>query len=165
MSTFFFTTGRKYFYIKYKNMNFTELQEALQNLIPNFKITQMSIANVLHLSRQTMNKRIKFDTEVTVSELKAIENSFNVSLYKSGRYSGERQNDITVDEKASQFGKRLSALQNKHNFLDKEMAKLLDITEKTYIALVVGDKQPTFDILNRIKQNFKVSIDYLLYGD
>lgn len=146
-------------------MNFIELQEGLQNLIPNQKITQTSIANILDLSRQTMNKRIKLNTEVTVLELQSVEEFYGVSLYKSNQYSGERQNDTSVNEKSSQFGKRLSELQAKHNFLDREMAILLDVTEKTYLALVTGNKQPTLDVLNRIKQNFKVSIDYLLYGD
>lgn len=146
-------------------MNFTELQEDLQNLIPNHKITQMSIANVLNLSRQAMNKRVKLNTEVTVSELQAIERYFGIELYKTHAYSLERQNDTSVDEKSSQFGKRLVELQAKHNFLDREMAKLLDITERTYLALIVCKKQPDLGILNRIKQNFKVSIDYLLYGE
>lgn len=146
-------------------MNFIELQEGLQNLIPNFKITQMSIANVLNLSRQTMNKRVKLNTEVSVSELQKIENYFGVSLYKSGNYSFDRQNDTTVDEKSSQFGKRLSELQAKHNFLDREMATLLKISEEAYLKLVVGKIPPDLNVLNRLKQNFKVSVDYLLYGD
>lgn len=146
-------------------MNFTELQEDLQNLIPNHKITQMSIANVLNLSRQAMSKRVKIGTEVTISELQAIERYFGVKLYKTDAYSLERQNDTSVDEKSSQFGKRLSELQAKHNFLDREMAQLLKISENDYLKLVVGKIQPDLNILNRIKQNFKVSIDYLLYGE
>ena len=125
----------------------------------------MSIANVLNLSRQTMNKRVKLNTEVSVSELQKIENYFGVSLYKSGNYSFDRQNDTTVDEKSSQFGKRLSELQAKHNFLDREMATLLKISEEAYLKLVVGKIPPDLNVLNRLKQNFKVSVDYLLYGD
>lgn len=146
-------------------MNFTELQADLQNLIPNHKITQMSIANVLNISRQTMNKRVKLNTEVTVSELETLERYFNVSLYPLPAYSGERQNDTTVDEKSAKFGLRLVELQEKHNFLDREMAQLLKISEKEYLKLALGKLKPDLDILNRIKQNFKVSIDYLLYGE
>lgn len=79
--------------------------------------------------------------------------------------SGERQNDTSVDTKSSQFGKRLSELQAKHNFLDREMSILLKISENDYIKLITGKIKPDLDILNRLKQNFKVSIDYLLYGD
>lgn len=79
--------------------------------------------------------------------------------------SAERQNDTTVDEKSLLFGQRLYLIQEKYNFLDREMAKLLQISEKDYIKLVMGKIKPDLDILNRIKQNFKISIDYLLYGD
>lgn len=146
-------------------MNFSELLEALQKLKHEYKINQMSIAEVLGLSRQTMSKRFQLGTQVTVKELQDIEQYYNVSIYKSNAYTQERQNDTQVEQKSSQFGKRLSELQAKHNFLDREMAKLLDITERTYISIVVGKKQPDIGVLNRIKQNFKVSIDYLLYGD
>ncbi|MBS4760966.1 MAG: hypothetical protein KHX03_09745 [Clostridium sp.] len=147
-------------------MNFNELLDTLQKLKSGYKINQMSIANVLGLSRQTMSKRFQIGTEVTVSELQELENFYGVSLYKESTHNTfERQNDITVNEKSSQFGKRLSLIQEKHNFLDREMAKLLKISEDEYIDLVCGDKEPDLQILNCIKQNFKVSIDYLLYGD
>ena len=79
--------------------------------------------------------------------------------------TGARQNDTKVENKLKNFGKRLSELQAKHNFLDREMAKLLEISEKNYIAIVLGEKLPDINILNKIKQNFSVSIDSLLYGN
>lgn len=155
-------------------MNFIDFQEALQNLKKDKKIRQADIARGLETSTSNLSQKFNNPkSEVTISDMEKVQEYLDVKLYarvdddnfKVVQNSGERQNDTTVDEKASQFGKRLSALQDKHNFLDKEMAKLLDVTEKTYISLVVGDKLPTFDILCRIKQNFKVSIDYLLFGD
>ncbi len=86
-------------------------------------------------------------------------------FYNPEANSGVRQNDITIEEKLSGFGKRLSKLQAQHNFLDREMATLLCVTERQYISLVAASKMPDLEILNRIKQNFKVSVDYLLYGD
>ena len=79
--------------------------------------------------------------------------------------SWNRQNDILIEEKLLSFGKRLSLLQAHHNFLDREMAKLLKISEKSYLSLIVGNTKPDIDVLNQIKRNFKISIDYLLYGD
>lgn len=146
-------------------MNFTELQADLQNLIGK-SISQAKIGDILATTRSNINQKFNNPkSEVTVSELQKIENYFGVHIYTPKIFTFERQNDTTVDEKSSQFGKRLVELQAKHNFLDREMAKLLDITERTYLALVVGKKQPDLGILNRIKQNFKVSIDYLLYGE
>ncbi len=145
-------------------MNFNELQAILQNLT-NKKISLAEIGRILGLTRSNISKRAQSKSEVTVSELKKIEEHLGISIYQSGVYSGERQNDTAVDEKSSQFGSRLSELQAQHNFLDREMAQLLKISEKDYGRLVVNKIQPDLDILNRIKQNFKVSIDYLLYGE
>lgn len=154
-------------------MNILELQEDLQNFIGR-KITQTELGTAMgNLKRQTVNTRIKNNSEVTVSELLNAQEYLNANIYlrsddKNLRHvlnSGVRQNDTTVDEKSSQFGKRLSELQAQHNFLDREMALLLKISENEYLKLLVGKRQPDLQVLNRIKQNFKVSVDYLLYGD
>lgn len=77
----------------------------------------------------------------------------------------ERQNDTTIPTKVKSFGNRLTELQDKHEYLDKDMAKLLKISEEEYIDIKLGDIEPDLKILNRLKQCFKVSIDYLLYGE
>lgn len=146
-------------------MNYIELQTDLQNLI-NKKISRSKISEILGTSRQNLNTKFNNpNSDVSISELQKIEKYFGITIYKSGNTSGERQNDTTVNEKSSQFGKRLSELQAKHNFLDREMATLLKISEIDYIKLVTGKLKPDLDILNRLKQNFKVSIDNLLYGE
>lgn len=153
-------------------MNFVELQEGLQKLT-NRKITQSDFARILNVGRANISDRIKRNSQVNTLEVEKIQNDLGINLYvrvdsadiKISENSGERQNDTSVDEKSSQFGKRLSELQAKHNFLDREMAQLLKISENDYLKLVVGKIQPDLNILNRIKQNFKVSIDYLLYGE
>lgn len=153
-------------------MNFIEFQEGLQKLT-NKKITQSDFARILNVGRANISDRIKRNSQVNTLEVEKIQNDLGIKLYirvddnslNVSDNSLERQNDMTVDEKSSQFGKRLSELQAKHNFLDREMAQLLKISEKDYLKLVVGKIQPDLNILNRIKQNFKVSIDYLLYGD
>lgn len=153
-------------------MNFVEFQEGLQKLT-NKKITQSDFARILNVGRANISDRIKRNSQVNTLEVEKIQNDLGINLYvrvdstdiKISDNSGERQNDTSVDEKSSQFGKRLSELQAKHNFLDREMAQLLKISENDYLKLVVGKIQPDLNILNRIKQNFKVSIDYLLYGE
>lgn len=154
-------------------MNILELQENLQNLTGK-KISQTELGFAMgNLKRQTVNTRIKNNSEVTVSELLNAQNYLQANIFirsddkniQVSDNSGERQNDTAVDEKSSQFGKRLSELQAKHNFLDREMATLLKISEEAYLKLVVGKIQPDLNVLNRLKQNFKVSVDYLLYGD
>lgn len=77
----------------------------------------------------------------------------------------QRQNDTAVQEKFSQFGKRLSELQAFHNFLDREMAQLLGVSERHYISVITGRREPDIDMVNKLKQNFKISVEYLLYGE
>lgn len=149
-----------------------ELRDNLQNLTKH-RITNEYFASLFGTSPQNISKRIKNNSEATVSEVELVQNDAGIKFYVCADdpntviidNSGERQNDTTVDEKSSQFGIRLSELQAQHNFLDREMAQLLKISAKEYQKLIVGKIQPDLDILNRIKQNFKVSIDQLLYGD
>lgn len=149
-----------------------EFRDTLQKLTKR-KITNEYLGNLYGTSSQNISKRIKNNSEVTVNEVEIAQADCGVVIFSRSddeslmiiNNTFDRQNDTTVDEKSSQFGKRLSELQAKHNFLDREMATLLRISEKDYLKLVVGKSEPDLNILNRLKQNFKVSIDYLLYGE
>ena len=78
--------------------------------------------------------------------------------------SGKRQYDTSVESRLEGFGQRLRNLQSRHNFLDREMAVLLKITESEYLEVVTNKQKPNLEVLNRLKENFKVDIDELLYG-
>ena len=145
-------------------MDISEAIETLHNLT-NARIVKADLARALGVDPAALRRKEIAKIELKPIEIQKLEDYFRIKLVKQQSYTGERQNDTSVDEKSSQFGKRLSELQAKHNFLDREMAQLLKISEKDYLKLVVGKIQPDLNILNRIKQNFKVSIDYLLYGD
>jgi len=84
---------------------------------------------------------------------------------KPNNNSGERQNDTTIPTKVKSFGNRLTELQDKHEYLDKDMAKLLKISEEEYIDIKLGDEEPDIKILIRLKQLFKISIDWLMFGE
>ena len=145
-------------------MNISEALETLHNLT-KARIVKADIARALGVDPAALRRKEVAGIELKPNEIAKIESYFRLKLVKPKYYTGERQNDTAVDEKSSQFGLRLSELQAQHNFLDREMAQLLKISEKDYGRLIVNKIQPDLDILNRIKQNFKVSIDYLLYGE
>ncbi len=86
-------------------------------------------------------------------------------IFVNNKNTLERCCDNTVKDKLSQAGKRLVIIQEKHNFLDREMAKLLEISEKDYLKLVTGQLDFDIYILNNIKKNFIVDVDWLLYGN
>lgn len=144
-------------------MNFNELIEVTEKTA-HIKVTGSKLADIFETSRQNIHKKINNGSPVTVSELQKVEAEFGVSLYKSGAYDGSRQNDTSLEEKIKNFGKRVSELQAQHNFLDREMATLLKISERDYLKLVTAKNLPSLDILMNIKRNFNVSIDYLLWG-
>ena len=144
-------------------VNITELHNLTQEAIGK-KIFLADFARIWNVGRANVSDRAKRNSPVTVSELQKVEAEFGVSLYKSGAYDGSRQNDTSLEEKIKNFGKRVSELQAQHNFLDREMATLIKISEKDYLKLVTGKNLPNLDILMNIKRNFNVSIDYLLWG-
>ena len=144
-------------------MDFNELLELLEKRTGK-RVTGSKLAEIFETTRQNIHKKINNGSEVTVSELQKVEEEFKVSLYKSGVYDGSRQNDTSLGEKIKEFGKRVAELQAQHNFLDREMATLLKISEKDYLKIVVGKVLPTIEVLSNIKRNFNVSIDYLLWG-
>ena len=80
-------------------------------------------------------------------------------------YTLYRHFDETIEEKLECIGDRLADIQDKNNFTDSKMAVLLDITEDYYLDIKNGKKKPDFEFLYAIKQNFKISIDWLLFGE
>lgn len=127
----------------------------------NQKITFASIGRALNVDRSAVSARAKRKGELKQSEIDRINEYFGVPQLQN---TLNRQNDETVFDRASQLGKRLSEIQDKHNFLDSEMAKMLKISEKDYMKIKLGKLQPDLDVLNEIKRNFVVDIDWLIYG-
>lgn len=151
----------------FKNTDYNSVLAKVIFLTKRNDITHKELGDAINVERRAMSGRASRNSKFKPEEIALIEKAFNINLsvVSISDNSGERQNDTLVDEKFKDFSKRLVQLQNKHNFLEREMGTLLQISEKDYIKLVKGTKEPTIAILNRIKQNFKVSIDYLMYGD
>lgn len=149
-------------------MIFRELQARLQNLIPDKKISQTDIANVLNMTRANISLRVKNNSEVTVSELQKLEQYFGVSLYKSSlNVVLTPKYKLSVQYELDNWGKRLLKLQVAANILDdKVFAKMLGISVKRLDALVRKNKYPTGEEILAIKTHFAdTNIDWLLFGD
>lgn len=155
-------------------MNYIEFQESLQNLKRDKKIRQADIARALNTSTSNLSQKFSNPkSEVTISDMEKVQDFLDIKLYarmdnhenKVISNSLDRQNDTSIPQKAERFGYRLAEIQDKHEYLDKDMAKLLRISEEEYIDLKLGDSEPDLNTLSRLKQCFKVSIDWLLFGD
>ena len=146
-------------------MNFSELLDTLQKLKSGYKINQMSIANILGLSRQTMSKRFQMGTEVTVPELQEIEKFFNVSLYKNQTETICEKDNAQVLKNFEHFGARLNEIQGELGYLDKAMARIMGIDEKRYMRIKLGKEDATAEQLARLASKVDVSLDWLIKGE
>ena len=119
------------------------------------------------MDRVAVHGRANRNSKFKPDEIKKIEQAFNVELDSVSiiNNSGEKVKDDTIIERTENFGKRLFKIQEKNDLTDRQMAKLLGIYEDEYVDLAYGDKEPNLRVLNNIKSNFQVSIDYLLYGE
>ncbi len=134
-----------------------------------------AFAKKLNIPQPTLLRYENAERKIASNLLKALINVCSINLnwlitgegsmfIEKNKNSLRRQNDENICLKLTQAGKRLVKIQEKHNFLDKEMAQLLKISEKEYIKLIMGELDFNIYILANLKQNFEVDIDELLFG-
>lgn len=58
---------------------------------------------------------------------------------------------------------RLKELREDNDILQKEIAKILGITQRNYSYFETGKTMLTEDIIKKVANYYNVSIDYLLY--
>ncbi|MBE7084251.1 MAG: helix-turn-helix transcriptional regulator [Clostridiales bacterium] len=148
-----------------------ELRDILQNL-KKTKITNEFLGNLYGTSSQNISKRISNNSEATIKEAEIAQQALNVNIiFKANdpknkviKNSLIKQNDTTLLKRYENIGKRLDLIQDKNNIADSKMAKLLRISEEEFLEIKCGEMEIDTEILFKIKQNFEVSIDWLLWG-
>lgn len=152
------------------------MEKPLKNLRIALNISQQEMAENLGCNIRTY-RGYEYETRGLSPEILLLLNKkFNVNInwlitgtgnmfINSKENTLEKQNDTLVNKKISTLGLRLSEIQEKNNYQNKDMAELLGIYEYEYIGLKQGKKTPTLEILNNLKKYFKISVDWLLYGD
>lgn len=155
-------------------MNFAEFLANLQKFTNNCKLRQADIARGLNTSTSNLSQKFSNPkSEVSISDAEKVQDYLgikwliradNPDIYICDN-TGERQNDLSLNNKIESVGQRYGQLQDQHDYLDKDMAKLLNISEDDYISIKCGDVLPNIEILTLTKQKFKVSVDWLLFGD
>ncbi len=153
-----------------------EIKNRLIEVRNHFGESVYSFAKKLSIPQPTLQRYEREERKIANKLLLSLVNTFNVNInwlltgkgtmfIKDDNNSFSRHNDENVQYRLSNAGKRLVHIQEKNNFLDREMAKLLKISEKEYLKLVTGELNFNIYIINNIKQNFIVDIDWLLYGE
>lgn len=60
------------------------------------------------------------------------------------------------------FKERLKALRIEHNLLQSELAKELEVSQRSISSWETGFREPDYKTLEKIAKYFKVSTDFLL---
>lgn len=74
-------------------------------------------------------------------------------------------NNYKVKDNFAKCGNRIIKIQEKNDLTNKEMAKIMGISEGTYMKICAGNDTPNEKELNKLKENFDVDMDWLMYGD
>lgn len=158
----------KFYKKKGLNMFVVKALAALQYLTKQI-ITQAEVADILGLTKGAVNNRIIRGNIFSDEEIKVLESRYNVSLEqfkeKLKCNSLEIVNNKESIEHYQTFRKRLIKIQSVNEMDDKEFSEKIGITEARFEKLSIGIAQPDIDLLNALKLNFDVSIDWLLYGE
>ncbi len=150
-----------------EKLEYNNVLTKLTFLTKRNNLSNTEIGNAINVERRAMSGRADRNSKFRHQEIKMLEEAYDINFKDISIQTNtlDRQNDTTIPEKIESFGIRLTELQDKHEYLDKDMAKLLRITEEEYIDIKLGDIEPDFNVLVRLKQCFKVSIDWLLFGE
>lgn len=152
------------------------LQDNLKKIRTSLGYSQQEMADKLDININTYRGYEYNKREMPYEILLILIITFNVNInwLLSGNgsmfidkkeFSYKYQENCLIPQKILSFNNRLIFVQEKNDFLDRDMAKILGIYEEDYIDLKSGIREPSFKIINRIKQFFNISIDWLLYGD
>lgn len=148
-------------------MLYSELYSKLILLTKRNDITSVEIADCIGVKHGAMFARAKRNSKMNDNEIDKIEKYYKVNLNSiiTIDNSLEAQEDKTINKKLSGFGLRLNEVQKATNLSDRDFAKLLGLFADELSDLKSLEKEPNVKILNIIKKNFKISIDWLLYGE
>lgn len=148
-------------------MHYNELFIKISYLTKLNNIKQTEIGKPIGLDKAAINKRAKNNSKFSDSEIKQIEQEFNVSLSDVVicENSKKRYFDENILLKQKNFGNKILELKNINNLSNIQMAGLLNISEEELQNLIESKSIPNITVLYNIKQNFKVSVDWLIFSD
>ncbi|UCH95404.1 MAG: helix-turn-helix transcriptional regulator [Candidatus Aminicenantes bacterium] len=69
------------------------------------------------------------------------------------------------DPVLKEIGLRLQLIRKRLNLLQKEFAKMLDISNASLSEMEAGNAKPRFELIYNITRKFKVNVNYLLHGE
>lgn len=137
-------------------------------------ISAVDFSNNFDIPYRTYQSYERGERNISFEKLAQIVQTYNFNLYFI--FFGERPifthqhtnlrviNTIYL-ENFKKCGHRIIKLQEKNDLSNKEMANIMGVSEGTYMKICAGNATPNERELNRLKENFDVDMDWLMYGD
>ena len=148
-------------------MNINELLKELTKR--NISLSGRAISQIWGMDETSFSKKKKSGTQIKQKNIIQLEEVLGIKLIKELEKDSintlERHFDADIKSKRIKFGSRIEEIRNKNNISNAQMAGLLNISEKELYDITSGKLQPNIILLDNLKQNFKISIDWLLYGE
>ena len=148
-------------------MIYNDLLTKLTYLTKRNNLSNTEIGNIINVERRAMNGRAERNSKFKPTELELIENHYNIDLSSIliNKNSLKRHFDDKIYSKNETIGNRINKIKIKNELSDVQMSVLLNISTEDFQKMLNGKLLPDLKFLNSIKENFEVSIDWLLYGD
>ena len=151
--------------VNYYSKNLKYIKELLNK-------TTEQIARDLDIPARTIGGYEREERTPSIDFAIKMQNAYNVNINWLLTNNGaifNSSNDLkktknNIHNRVTSFFHRLKEIQTSNKLLDKELAKILEISEKRYLSISLGKEEPTLKEINNIKTNFNVDIDWLLYG-
>ena len=148
-------------------MNINELLEELTKR--NIALSGRAISKIWGMDETSFSKKKKAGTQIKQKNVIQLEAALGIKLFQNKNDENtntlERQFDKNIETKRKNCGIRILEIKNKNNLSDIQMAGILNVSVNDLMKIITGEIQPNIEMLDNIKQNFKVSIDWLLYGE
>lgn len=137
-------------------MDFATVLSLLIYLTKRNNISFNDIGAALNVGRAAISKRAERNSKFKPHEIEAIEDYFGI-CFDDVRIE-ENIPELIEPEKIKQnielAGRKLSYIQDKHDFLERDMAARLNTSESRYRRLVLGKEELTLKDLAQIKIHF-----------
>ncbi len=128
-------------------MNITELQAEIISLT-NRNITQADIAKALCVTPQTISKRIKTDSQITMAEINKINSFFNVDLLGRNPASSEE-----VKALIKKIEKSVTLSANEIEFLEAFFSTKNERVMAVIFRKAIYGDEDSIDICKRLLNN------------
>ena len=148
-------------------MKYNEFYARLILLTQLNNLTHVEIADCIGIKKGAIFSRATRNSKMKQEEVDLVEKKFNVDLSSIviSNNSLKRQFDQKLSQKTENLGERINLLQEKNNLSDIQMAALLSISDKEYLSIKNSKTILSSQILFNLKQNFDISVDWLLFGE